>query len=112
VAAGGDGTVNEVVRGVVRATALDRVTVGIVLGGTGNDFAGNVGITGIEQAFEVLDRGERRRVDFGVDDDRPFRNSCCGLTAEASAETDPGQKERFGTVAYVLNTLRTLSEFD
>jgi diacylglycerol kinase family enzyme len=96
-----------------RATALDRVTAGIVPCGTGNDFAGNVGITGIEQAFEVLDRGERRRVDFGVDDDRPFRNSCiCGLTAEASAETDPEQKDRFGTVAYVLNTLRTISEFD
>jgi YegS/Rv2252/BmrU family lipid kinase len=113
VAAGGDGTVNEVVRGVVRAAALDRVTVGIVPCGTGNDFAENVGITGIEQAFEVLDRGERRRVDFGVADDRPFLNSCiCGLTAEASAETDPEQKERFGTVAYVLNTLRTISEFD
>ena len=113
VAAGGDGTVNEVVRGVVRAGALDCVTVGVVPCGTGNDFAGNVGVTGIEQAFEVLDHGGRRWVDVGVADDRPFVNSCvCGLTAEASAGTDPEQKDRFGTVAYVLNTFRTLSDFD
>jgi len=109
-AAGGDGTLNEVVRGLDEADALEAVTVGVVPCGTGNDFAGNLGVTGIEQAFEVLEGGERRRIDLGMAGDRPFVNSCiCGLTAEASARTTSDQKSRMGTVAYVLETLGTLS---
>lgn len=119
-AAGGDGTLNEVIRGITTASALDDVTVGVVPCGTGNNFAGNIGVAGIEQAFEVLEHGERRQIDLGrVDsadgenDGRPFINSCVsGLTAEASAETSPELKRRFGTAAYVLETLRTVQSFD
>ncbi|MFO7833766.1 MAG: YegS/Rv2252/BmrU family lipid kinase [Halohasta sp.] len=112
-AAGGDGTLNEVVRGIVDAGALDDVTVGVVPCGTGNNFARNIGVTGIEQAFEVIERGERRRVDLAVADGRPFVNSCVGgLTAEASAATNPALKRRFGTAAYLLSTLRTVRNFD
>lgn len=114
-AAGGDGTLNEVIRGLTNAAAFDRVTVGIVPCGTGNDFASNIGITDIEHAFEILEHGDRRRVDLGrVDGDgRPFMNSCVsGLTAKASAETSPELKQRFGTAAYVLETLRTVQSFD
>ena len=113
VAAGGDGTINQVVRGVVDADALESVTLGIVPAGTGNNFAGNVGITDIGQAFEVLEAGEIRPVDVGFADGRPFLNSCIGgLTAEASAETTSESKSRFGVLAYVLATLRTAVEFD
>ena len=38
-AAGGDGTLNEVIRGVMAADGLDTVTVGIIPCGTGNGFA-------------------------------------------------------------------------
>ena len=112
-AAGGDGTLNEVVRGVDAADGLDYVTVGVVPCGTGNNVAANLGITGIEQAFEVFDRGDRRWVDLGFADDRPFVNSCVGgLTAEASAATSVALKRRFGTAAYLLSTLRTVRNFD
>jgi len=112
-AAGGDGTVNEVVRGVEMAGALDRVTVGVVPCGTGNDFAGNIGVTGIEHAFEVFGGGDRREIDLGLADGRPFLNSCVvGLTAKASAGTDPEMKSQYGTVAYVIETLRSLRSFD
>ncbi len=113
VAAGGDGTVNEVIRGIVEANALDSVTVCIIPCGTGNDFARNIGITSIEGAFDVLENGDRRQIDLGFADDRPFVNSCVGgLTAEASAETDPELKGRLGSLAYVVNTLRALPSFD
>jgi YegS/Rv2252/BmrU family lipid kinase len=113
VAAGGDGTVNEVVRGIVEADALGSVTLGIVPAGTGNNFAGNLGIDGLEAAFEVLDAGEVRTIDLGFADGHPFLNSLIGgLTAEASAETTPEAKERLGVAAYVLATLRTAVEFD
>ena len=112
-AAGGDGTLNEVVRGIEAADVLDSVTVGIVPCGTGNNVAANLGITGIEQAFSVFERGERRWVDLAFADDRPFVNSCVGgLTAEASAATSVAQKRRFGTAAYLLSTLRTVRNFD
>jgi YegS/Rv2252/BmrU family lipid kinase len=118
VACGGDGTLNEVVRGLWSADALPEVEFGVVPGGTGNDFAENVGITGVEHAFDLIDDGDRRTIDLGtVRDNRgeplPFLNSCiCGLTANASANTDAALKERFGVLAYVLASLREMVTFD
>lgn len=118
VACGGDGTLNEVVRGVEAAGGLDEVTVAVLPAGTGNNFAGNVGIDGIDTGFEVAANGERRRIDLGEvetpdGETRPFVNSCvAGLTAESSAATDSDAKSRLGVVAYVLETLRALDNFE
>jgi len=118
-ACGGDGTVNEVVEGLVRADALEETTLGVVPAGTGNNFAGNVGVETIAHAFDVMVDGERRRIDLGTaradegGTTKPFVNSCiCGITAEASASTDHDQKNRLGTLAYVFNTLREAQAFD
>lgn len=112
-AAGGDGTLNEVARGLDAGDALDEVTFAVVPGGTGNNFAGNVGIEDIEHAFEVIERGERRRIDVGTADGRLFLNSAiAGLTADASASTTPGLKDRLGVLAYVVSALRTATDFD
>lgn len=122
--AGGDGTVNEAVCGLRQAGALREPsggseaapTLAIVPVGTGNDFAQNIGIGGISHAFDRLEGGERRWIDVGVADtadgeERPFVNSCvAGVTAEGSAETNPGEKARFGTLAYVLNTLQAYAD--
>lgn len=113
VAAGGDGTVNEVVRGIDEADALDSVTFGVIPAGTGNNFAGNVGVTGIDDAFDVIEGGERRRIDLGRADEHLFVNSCvAGLTAESSGETSDEMKRRFGVLAYVITTLRSVAEFE
>lgn len=113
VAGGGDGTVNEVVRGLSRADALDRVTFGVVPVGTGNNFAKNLGIPDIDTAFAVLEDGERRRIDLGRADDHLFVNSCiAGLTADSSSETSVEMKNRLGVLAYVITTLRSVSDFD
>lgn len=113
IAAGGDGTVNGVVRGLSRAEALDAVTLGVFPLGTGNNFAGQIGIDDVDTAVEAVQSGERRRVDVGFADERPFLNSCvAGLTAESSSETSVELKERFGVLAYVLTTLRSLSDYD
>ena len=118
-ACGGDGTINETVRGLVAADALGDTTLGVVPAGTGNNFAGNIGVESIPQAFKVLVDGEERQIDLGTaresatDEGRPFVNSCiCGITAEASASTDHDQKNRFGTLAYVFNGLREAQQFD
>lgn len=112
-AAGGDGTVNEVVRGIAEAEAFDDVTFGVVPVGTGNNFAGNIGVPDVETAFAVLDHGERRRIDLGHANGDLFVNSCvAGLTAEASADTSADMKSRLGTLAYAVNTLRKAAAFE
>lgn len=112
-AAGGDGTLNEVVRGVGQADAFGDVTVGVIPAGTGNNFARNVGITTIDEGFAALESGERRRIDLGMADGRPFVNSCVGgLTADASGETSAELKNRLGVLAYVLTTLRSATAFE
>lgn len=113
VAVGGDGTLNEVVRGAHETDSLEEVTIGVIPAGTGNDFAGNIGIDSIEAGFHALAAGERRRLDLGLADGRPFVNSCiAGITAEASADTSPGMKSRLGVLAYVVTTLRSLTDFE
>lgn len=112
-ACGGDGTVNEVVNGIDAADAFDDVTLGVIPGGTGNNFALNIGVETIEEGFAVLEEGNPRQVDVGVTGERPFVNSCVGgLTAEASSEVSSDLKQRFGVLAYVLSTLRELVDFE
>lgn len=121
-ACGGDGTLNEVIFGLWQAEAMDEVVVAVVPAGTGNNFAGNVGVEGIEHAFEVLEHGEIRQLDLGLaaagtgahsPTVRPFVNSCIGgLTADASARTSREDKSELGVLAYVLNTFRSAVEFD
>jgi len=112
VAVGGDGTLNEVVEGIRAADALEAVTVGVVPAGTGNDFATNIGITGIDQGFDVLESGEHRTLDLGFANEAPFLNSCiAGITAEASHETSPELKSRIGVLAYLVTTLRLATDF-
>jgi YegS/Rv2252/BmrU family lipid kinase len=112
-AAGGDGTVHEVVRGLFEANALDSTVVGVVPTGTGNNFAGNIGIESIEDGFEVLAGGETRAIDLGIANGHPFVNSViAGLTADASSETSAEMKDSLGVLAYVVNTVRTATDFD
>ncbi len=113
VAAGGDGTVNEVVNGLVDADALASTILAVVPVGTGNNFAANVSVEGIEGAFGVIENGRRRDLDLGLANDRAFVNSCVGgLTAEASSATTSEQKRELGVLAYVRNTLERVSSFD
>ena len=113
VAAGGDGTVNEVVRGIDQASAFDDVELGILPIGTGNNFAEQIGIPDLDTAFAVIEDGDRRRIDLGYANERLFVNSCVGgLTAESSSETPSEMKRQLGVFAYVLTTLRTVSDFE
>lgn len=112
-AAGGDGTINEVVNGLVDANALEETTLAVVPAGTGNNFASNIGVGSIDDAFEVIETGRRRRIDLGVANDRAFVNSCVGgITAEASGVTSSEEKRTWGVLAYVGKTLETVSAFE
>ena len=69
VAAGGDGTVNEVVNGIMAAGGED-VRLGIIPIGTGNDYAHVLGVgTDVPTAVATIVRGETRRVDLALLED-------------------------------------------
>jgi YegS/Rv2252/BmrU family lipid kinase len=70
VAAGGDGTVNEVADGLLKAVADKKVpcpTMGIIPIGRGNDFAWVMGIpTSIPKACQIVLDGKVRCIDTGL----------------------------------------------
>ena len=84
IAAGGDGTLNEVINGI--APHADKIQVGLVPLGTGNDFARMLDLpTSIEDCVAVLRAGNVRPIDLvrvTSDRTRYFVNvSAAGLAA-------------------------------
>jgi diacylglycerol kinase (ATP) len=108
-AAGGDGTVNEVVNGL---DGFD-VPLGISPLGTANDFARQVGIPAdADHAMDVILQRKPRRLDTGSLNGRRFLNvSTGGVGAEATAETPPEMKESLGPLAYAISGMRKLADF-
>lgn len=112
-ACGGDGTLKEVIEGLVAAEALDDVRLGVLPAGTANIVATDLGIEEIEHGFAMLDEGAVRALDLGVADGEPFVKSCvAGLTADASAATTSDVKERFGPLAFVITGVQQAATFD
>lgn len=109
VAAGGDGTVNEVVNGL---DGYD-VPLGIIPLGTANDFARQVGIPAdADHAMDVILQRKARRLDTAALNGRRFLNvSTGGVGAEATAETPADAKEVLGPVAYAISGMRKFAEF-
>jgi diacylglycerol kinase (ATP) len=112
--AGGDGTLNEAINGLSSADLLDRIPVGVVPFGTGNDFAAVLGIpTEIESALDVLLEGYERRTDLGEVNGRSFVNtSGGGFIAEVSVAVTPHLKTLAGRLAYLVGGAQALMEFD
>jgi diacylglycerol kinase (ATP) len=114
VVAGGDGTLNEVMNGLASAGALDRVVVGIVPLGTGNDFAAGLDIPlDPDAALEVLLAGREVAVDLGEVNGRVFVNtSGGGFMAEVSVAVTPELKTLAGRLAYLIGGAQALLEFE
>lgn len=98
-AAGGDGTLNEVVNGLVGSGAV----LGLVPLGTGNDFARCLGIgTELDRALLTLFRGIPRKIDLGLVNGRYFLNIAgCGFDAIVAERTNRGYRYLHGTMAYI-----------
>lgn len=114
-AAGGDGTLNEVVNGVARVPgALDKVIFGLIPAGTGNDFAESLGIPNeIDLALEAIFSGKTISVDLGKVNDRWFVNvSAGGFIAEVSEAVTPGMKTVAGRFAYLIGGAQQIFEYE
>jgi YegS/Rv2252/BmrU family lipid kinase len=109
-AVGGDGTIHEVVNGIMTSGVEPRPALAIIPGGTGNDFARGVGIPKDPlTAGRLLLGGERRRIDVGQVNERYFVGiSGVGFDAEVAARVNGWPKWIGGTSVYVAAILNTL----
>jgi diacylglycerol kinase (ATP) len=82
VIAGGDGTIGEVLNGLIMVDSPDPIgPVGILPLGTANDFAVNIGLpTDLRKAAENISKGQTKKVDLGRVNSWVFaNNSAVGL---------------------------------
>lgn len=71
ISAGGDGSMNEVLNGIMKSSRRDEVKLGIIPLGRGNDYAFSLGLpTDVRKATEVIINGNTRKVDCGETTDR------------------------------------------
>lgn len=109
VAVGGDGTVNEVINGIVETKSI----LGIIPIGSGNDFSRTIGLTrNIKKDLKVLISQKVREVDLGWVDGRYFIDGLgIGFDAEAAGRVRKFLKYVNGFPAYLLAVLRTLATY-
>lgn len=108
IAAGGDGTIYEVVNGMAEKRA--RPALGIIPCGTSNDFARAVGIPkSIERACKVISSGKTKRVDVGRINHRYFMNIAGGGSLTDLTYDVPSKlKTLIGQLAYYVKGLEKL----
>jgi lipid kinase YegS len=104
IAAGGDGTLNEVVHGLMDLSQASRPILGIVPLGTANDFATGCGIPpDVGKALALCLKGAGVPIDVGKANDHWFINAASsGFGAEITATTSPELKRLLGAAAYTV----------
>ena len=104
VAAGGDGTVNEVVNGI----GTSPVSLGILPLGTVNVFALELGIPlNLEKAWKVIHAKKTRAVDLASANDHYFvQMAGIGLDAQVVKETSRATKRVLGPLSYLLTATK------
>jgi YegS/Rv2252/BmrU family lipid kinase len=117
VAAGGDGTSNEVLNGLMEAWSNSRgiPAMGILCVGRGNDFAFGAGVPGsLEEDCAVLARGHRQPMDVGrlwggdFPEGRYFGNGIgVGFDTVVGLEAAK-MKWAKGFIGYVIGALKTM----
>lgn len=113
IAGGGDGTVNEVLNGLVQVEGQSSA-LGVIPLGTANDFARSAGIPlQLEEALRVAVETEPVTVDFGRSGDLAFMNVATGgFGTEVTVNTNPKLKRLLGGAAYFITGLGRFSELE
>jgi diacylglycerol kinase (ATP) len=118
VAAGGDGTVNEVINGLAVFNARQpdlarQVRLGILPVGTMNVMALELGLPGrdLEACWKSIQAGQVREVDLWKANEQYFAQLAgVGLDAEIVQQTPWKMKRRFGPLSYVMTAARVLGQ--
>jgi diacylglycerol kinase (ATP) len=113
IAAGGDGTLNEVINGV--AEHASEIAVGLVPLGTGNDFARMLTLpASVDDCVDMLREGHARPTDLvrvTSDEVRYFVNvSAGGFSGAVGEKMTPEIKQAWGPLAYLRCAAEALPE--
>ena len=108
VAAGGDGTINEVVNGI----AGSDVTLGLLPLGTMNVFASELGLPTrpLKRAWEIVEAGRTREVDLACANGRYFvQLAGIGFDAQAVEGVRRKDKRAYGPLSYLMAASQILT---
>jgi len=116
IVAGGDGTINEAIQGMVGSKAR----LGILPRGTANVLARELGLPmNVDEAITVAAQGKSRRIHFGVAIDETTNErrhfvlmAGIGLDASVVRRVQPSLKRRIGKGAFWLSGLSHLATWN
>ncbi|WP_155475212.1 diacylglycerol/lipid kinase family protein [Heliobacterium mobile] len=115
VAVGGDGTLHQVMNGLMRLADRGETppALGIIPAGTANDLATTLRIPrNVEACCRIIVEGHTREIDVGQIGDRHFLNVASGgLMTDVSHKVNQSLKNNIGKLAYYLKALEQLPEF-
>jgi lipid kinase YegS len=114
VAGGGDGTINEVVNGILSANTTPKMALGALPLGTANDFARGCGIPlDPYDALKLATEGEPVSIDIPSANGVYFANVASGgFGAEITVGTNPQLKKALGGGAYALTGIVTAAKME
>lgn len=110
VCSGGDGTLDEVVTGMMKREPERRIPIGYIPAGTTNDFARSLEIPrNMPEAARVLMAGEPFACDIGsFNDDSFVYIASFGIFTDVSYSTKQEFKNVLGHMAYILEGMKSL----
>ena len=108
VCMGGDGTLNEVIQGIIESES--GTPLGYIPAGSTNDFATSLGLkTSPKEAAEYIVNGTAKPLDMGMLNGRYFvYTASAGIFTKTSYSTPQQMKNRLGHFAYILHGAREL----
>lgn len=112
ICSGGDGTANEVIRGMMQLKEEDRPIFGYIPSGSTNDFATALEIpNNTEEILENITDGDIVPIDVGLFNDRYYAYvAAFGAFTSASYSTSQTQKNIWGSLAYFVNGIGTIKD--
>ncbi|MCR4754217.1 MAG: YegS/Rv2252/BmrU family lipid kinase [Lachnospiraceae bacterium] len=109
VCSGGDGTLDEVVSGMMESG--EKIPIGYIPAGSTNDFAGSLGIpSSMKKAATVAMEGREFDCDVGrFNNDYFVYVAAFGMFTDVSYDTDQHMKNMLGHMAYIIEGAKRLS---
>ncbi|RZW53642.1 MAG: diacylglycerol kinase family lipid kinase [Flavobacteriaceae bacterium] len=120
ICVGGDGTIHNIVNGIMSQTASDisKVTLGVIPIGTGNDWVKTHGISkDISKAIETIKKGRTSiqdvgKIDLDVQGTGPiYFNNLAGIGFDAFVVKKVKAYKHLGAIAYFLGAIIGLFNF-
>lgn len=107
IAAGGDGTVNEIAKALVGTPCV----LGIIPLGSGNGLARDLNISmSIDKSIETITKGVERIIDYGIANEHIFFCTC-GVGFDAFVSEKFADEKLRGPIGYVKNIFESVIDF-